>query len=54
MKYTERLLKRNISFFIFFNGDQMFPIIDIEKSDPLACIPCQNQNVWSGACRDVE
>ena len=34
----------------------MFPIIDTEmfKSDHLACIRRQNQNVLSDACRDVE
>ena len=40
----------------FLPEDLIFPIIDIEirKSDQLACIRRQNQNVLSDACRDVE
>ena len=40
----------------FRADEQKFPIIDIEicKSDHLACIRRQNQNVLSDAFRDVQ
>ena len=42
------------SMYIFLPEDHIFPITDIEidKSDHLACIRCQDQNVVADGCQE--
>ena len=54
--YWNTLKMQNLFRWRFLPDDQIFPIIDIDicKSDDLACVRRQKQNVLSEAYHDVE